>query len=97
MIQKKNSKGKEAVKASQEVAVRGQNTGRDQPFIYYMTSLEKAHRWNGELDYFVQIYREHFIQSFQALSFVKTIKAPDSSIINQKKVNLPRRETHLSK
>jgi len=96
MVQKKNSKGKEAVKATQEV-VKTQNTGRDQPFIYYMTSLEKAHRWNGEADYFVQVYKEHFLQSFQALSFVKTVKTPDANIIAQKRVHLPRRETHKDK
>jgi len=96
MVQKKNSKGKESVKASQEL-MRTQNTGREQPFIYYMTSLEKAHKYNGEPDYFVQIYREHFLQSFQALSFVKTLKVPDTSVIAQKRVHLPKRESHRDK
>jgi len=85
---------KEAViKASQAPA---KVSGRD-PFIYYMTSLEKSHRYSGEPDYFVHIYKEHFLQSFQALSFVKGIKTTDPAVLNQKKVHLPRRETHKDK
>jgi len=67
------------------------------PFVYYMTGLEKAHRHVGEVDYFTNIYREHFIQSYQALSFCKMLKAPDHAAIAQKKVNIPRREINKDK
>jgi CTD small phosphatase-like protein 2 len=87
---------KEVLKASQEVARPAKVSGRD-PFIYYMTNLEKAHRWNGDPDYFVHIYREHFLQSFQALSFIKGVKPTDPAVLAQKKVHLPRRETHKDK
>jgi len=68
-----------------------------EPFIYYMTHLERAHKWNGEPDYFVQIYQEHFLQTHQALNFCKAIKPTDQAVISQKRVNLPKRETHKDK
>jgi len=91
-----SSSTKETTKTSQELVVRTKIPGKE-PFIYYMTNLEKAHRWAGEADYFVQIYREHFLQTFQALSFCKLLKPTDPSVIAQKKVHLPRRETHKDK
>lgn len=61
------------------------------PFIYYATSLEKHHRKYSERDYFCNLFREHFIQSFQAMMFVKHLKPVDPKVLNSKKVNLPRR------
>jgi len=92
---------KDAMRNSQEISTRAkaqaqaqaQAQGKD-PFIYYMTGLEKAHRWNGEPDYFVQVYREHFLQTYQALTFCKMLKQADMSVINQKKVNLPKRDSN---
>jgi CTD small phosphatase-like protein 2 len=91
---------KDAMRNSQEISTRNkaqvqaQAKGND-PFIYYMTNMEKAHRWNGEPDYFVQVYREHFLQTYQALTFCKMLKPADLSVISQKKVNLPKREAHI--
>ena len=62
--------------------------------IYYMTWLEKYHRHPDERDYFSQIYREHFMQSFQAMGFCKFIKPVDPKVLAQKKVFLTKRETH---
>ena len=91
-----SSSAKEQNKVSQEVVGVAKVQGRE-PFIYYMSGLEKAHRWNGENDYFVQIYREHFLQTFQALSFCKVLKPFDNAVLQQKRVNLARRDTHKSK
>ena len=91
-----SSTPKDSVRSSQEIEVKKKNQIAE-PFIYYMTHMEKAHRWNGENDYFVQVYREHFLQTFQALSFCKMIKPTDPAVINQKRVNLPRKEHHKSK
>jgi len=91
---------KDAMRNSQEISTRtkaqaqAQAQGKE-PFIYYMSGLEKAHRWNGEPDYFVQVYREHFLQTYQALTFCKMLKQADMSVINQKKVNLPKREANV--
>lgn len=93
---------KDAMRNSQEISTRtkaqaqAQAQGKE-PFIYYMSGLEKAHRWNGEPDYFVQVYREHFLQTYQALTFCKMLKQADMSVINQKKVNLPKREANIKR
>jgi len=66
-------------------------------FTYYITSLEKHHRnWNDS-DYFCQIYKEHFIQSFQALTFCKYLKPVDPKMLAQKKVFLPKKPSHKDK
>ena len=63
-------------------------------FTYYSTSLEKHHRnWNDN-DYFCQIYKEHFIQSFQALTFCKYLRPVDPKVLAQKKVFLPKKGIH---
>jgi len=66
-------------------------------FTYYSTSLEKHHRnWNDS-DYFCQIYKEHFIQSFQALTFCKYLRPVDPKVLAQKKVFLPKKASHKDK
>jgi len=66
-------------------------------FTYYITSLEKHHRnWN-ETDYFCQIYKEHFIQSFQSLTFCKYLRPVDPKMLAQKKVFLPKKPAHKDK
>jgi len=66
-------------------------------FTYYSTSLEKHHKnWN-ENDYFCQIYKEHFIQSFQALTFCKYLRPVDPKVLAQKKVFLPKKASHKDK
>jgi CTD small phosphatase-like protein 2 len=94
LVAKKGTK--EIQKAVQEGVVRAKAQGKE-PFIYYMTHLEKAHKWGGEPDYFVQIYQEHFLQSFQALGFCKAMKQPDPVVLAQKRVNFPKRDTHKDK
>jgi len=97
LIVKNNKKvAKEAQKAVQDAIVRAKTQGKDN-FTYYMTHLEKAHKWDGEPDYFVQLYQEHFLQSHQALSFLKNTKSTDPAVLAQKRVNLPRRDTHKDK
>lgn len=66
------------------------------PFIYYMTNLEKFHR-NIENEYFAQIYREHFMQSFQAMMFCRFLRPVDPKVLASKKVYLNKRETHKDK
>lgn len=69
-------------------------TPKRDAFTYYTTSLEKHHRnWNDS-DYFCQIYKEHFIQSFQALTFCKYLRPVDPRMIAQKKVFLPKKPSH---
>ena len=62
------------------------------PFMYYVTSLQKHLVSPNEKDYFCQIYKEHLLQSFQALNFVKFAKPIDQRILNSKKVTLNRRK-----
>jgi Dullard-like phosphatase family protein len=97
MIVKNTKKGaKETPKAVQDAIINAKAQGKDS-FIYYMTYLEKAHRWGGEPDYFVQLYQEHFLQTFQALNFCKAIKPTDPAVLAQKRVYFPKRDTHKDK
>ncbi len=66
-------------------------------FTYYMTLLERHHRQFNDNDYFSQIYKEHFIQSYQSLTFCKYLKPVDPRVLAQKKVFLPKRPTHKGK
>jgi len=92
---KATTAAKEAQKTTQEVVSIAKAPGKN-PFVYYMTHLERAHRWEGEPDYFVQLYQEHFLQTFQALGFCKALKF-DPATIAQKKKCFPRRDTHKGK
>lgn len=62
--------------------------------IYYVTNLEKYHKEFDPSNYFCQIYREHFMQSYQALMFCKYMKPVDQKALAMKKVNLHKRDTH---
>lgn len=64
------------------------------PFIYYVTSLEKHHRFIDEDNYFCQLFREHFLQTYQAMQFCKYMKPADPKQLQSKKVFLAKRETH---
>lgn len=64
---------------------------RPAPFIYYVTSLRKHLTTQNERDYFCQLYKEHLLQSYQALNFIRYMKPIDSKVHTQKKVSLPRR------
>ncbi len=62
---------------------------------YYMTNLEKYLKTPQAGDeYFSKIYREHFMQTYQALNFCKYLKPVDPKELSKKKVYLPKRESH---
>lgn len=63
------------------------------PFIYYMTNMEKHQRNPNDYDYFCNIYREHFIQTYQAMMFCRYLRPVDPKVLGQKKVFLNKRET----
>ncbi len=46
-------------------------------FEYYNTGMETSFKYPNQGDYFNQIFREHFIQSFHALGFCKMLKTVD--------------------
>lgn len=62
---------------------------------YYMAGLEKYLK-NREIEseYFFKIYREHFLQGYQAINFCKYLKAPDPAELAKKKVYLPKKECY---
>ena len=63
---------------------------------YYMAGIDKYLRniVNYETDYFAKIYKEHFLQGYQAINFCKYLKAVDPAELAKKKVYLPKKETH---
>lgn len=67
--------------------------------IYYMSGIEKYLRGTGPPDdeYFDKIYKEHFLQTFQAVNFCRYLKDLEEVDIRGKIVNLERRETHKGK
>ena len=87
---------KNEIVSTQKTALTTKNS-QVTPFIYYVTSLEKHHRNYSERDYFCQIFREHFNQTYQAMMFVKYLKPVDSSTLSSKKVNLARRPGYEGK
>lgn len=86
------------------LVITGKDSYRDEEeddsinnIVYYMTSLQKHHRnWN-ESDYFCQIFKEHFIQTFQALTFCKYLRPVDPKVLNQKRVILPKKPQYKDK
>lgn len=66
-------------------------------FIYYSTNLAISYKLADSNDYFLQLYKEHFSQTFQALSYCKGIRQTEIEQIEEKKVFLKKRESHLSK
>ncbi len=66
---------------------------------YYSAGLEKYVKTNAnfENDYFAKIYREHFLQGYQAINFCKYLKPVDPAELAKKKVYLPKRESHKGK
>jgi len=63
---------------------------------YYMAGIDRYLRnnVNYETDYFAKIYKEHFLQGYQAINFCKYLKAVDPAELAKKKVYLPKKETH---
>jgi len=66
---------------------------------YYMAGIDRYLRnnVNYETDYFAKIYKEHFLQGYQAINFCKYLKAVDPAELAKKKVYLPKKETHKDK
>ena len=64
--------------------------------VYYFSNLAIAYKSPDICDYFVQLYKEHFSQTFQALSYCKGIKPEEFEQIEEKKVFLKKRDSHLS-
>jgi len=63
---------------------------------YYMAGIDRYLRnnVNFETDYFAKIYKEHFLQGYQAINFCKYLKAVDPAELAKKKVYLPKKESH---
>jgi len=65
---------------------------------YYMTNIERYLKGSSADDeYFEKIYKEHFLQTYQAVNFCKYLKPVDPVELNKKRVYLPKRETHKGK
>ena len=77
----------------QEISPTSQEDDK-KPFIYFMTSLERFHREYDQNNYFCQIYREHFMQTFQAMVFCRYLKPIDQKVLSLKKLTLPRKDIH---
>ena len=62
---------------------------------YYMAGLEKYLKHGSQdNEYFAKIYKEHFLQGFQAINFCKYLKAVDPTELAKKKVYLPKKECY---
>ncbi len=59
--------------------------------------MENSFRFPNQSDYFNQIYREHFIQSYHALGFCKMLKNVDPHVLESKKVLLKKKEKRKNK
>jgi hypothetical protein len=81
----------------QQQQVQQQQQQQEKKFIYYMAGLEKYHKSYIESDYFCQIYREHFMQTYQAMMFCRYLKTVDPKVLGQKRVFLSKRESHKGK
>lgn len=65
---------------------------------YYMSNVHKyLCRLDIDDEYFEKIYKEHFLQSIQAVNFCRYLKPPDPLELNKKRVFLPKRESHKRK
>ena len=63
--------------------------------IYYMTSIERYIRGvDIDDEYFEKIYKEHFLQTYQAVNFCRYLKDVNVAELEKKKVYLPKRESH---
>lgn len=63
---------------------------------YYVSNLEKYLRRYDDRDYFCQIYKEHFQQSFQSMKFCRYMKQTDPKVLAKKKVYLTKKEIYRS-
>lgn len=66
-------------------------------YTYYMTDMKRHLKRYDSNDYFSQIYREHFQQTFQALKLCKFMRNTDFRTLASKKVYLTKKDIHRSK
>jgi hypothetical protein len=59
-----------------------------------MTTLEQHCKDPIENDIFSQLFREHFIQTIQALAFCKYLKPPEKEQFEQKSIYLDKPAKH---
>lgn len=64
--------------------------------LYYLSGLINSLQSENRNDYFVQLYKEHFNQSFQALQYCRGLVKPHVSQFKAKPVFLKKRESHKS-
>lgn len=57
-----------------------------------MTNMEKYHKQPNDYDYFSQIHREHFIQTYQAMMFCRYMRPVDPKVLGAKKLFFPKRD-----
>ena len=63
-----------------------------------MTSIERYIRGvDIDDEYFEKIYKEHFLQTYQAVNFCKYLKDVSAAELEKKRVCLPKRESHKGK
>ena len=68
-----------------------------EPTDYYMKPLEMAFLERDDEDYFNVLRREHFIQSFQSLSFARNLPDITAQQLNEKSILLKKAPEHESK
>ena len=61
---------------------------------YYMQSLKKHFKEPDFTDYFCKLFRDHFFQSFQIMTFCKNLKEVDPKEVQKRKVNLHKHEKY---
>ena len=62
--------------------------------IYYVSKMVQAFKYSEDNNYFAQLFREHLVQSIQAIHFAKMLKPVDLKTINSKKMNLHKKEKY---
>lgn len=68
----------------------------DPNFIYYMSNMKKFNTTACKSSYFKELYCEHLMQTFKAVSCIKSLNEVDEEILDKKKISLPKNPTHLS-
>lgn len=61
------------------------------PFVYYITNLTKYLKNPSQNDLWATLYREHFLQTYQSLTFCKSLRPVDPFTLSTKMVYLERK------
>lgn len=69
----------------------------DPNFVYYMSNMKKFNMTSCKSSYFKELYCEHLMQTFKAVSCIKSLNEVDEEILEKKKVALPKKEAHKSR